>query len=97
MTALILTITAILGLNTGPASLFSYGPYGFIDEHFQMEKCQVNTQDTSNICALDSDYLSVGEYELESEAKTKLNTGEPLTWVECDYWAGCYTVERLNK
>ena len=97
MTALILTITAIIGLNTVPASLFNDGPYGFKDEHFQMEKCQRNTQNTSNICAIDSDYLSVGEYKLESEVKTKPNTGEPLNWEECSYWAGCYMVERLNK
>ena len=93
MTALILTITAILGLNTVPTSLFNDGPYGFKDEHFQMEKCQRNTQNNSNICAIDSDYLSVGEYKVESGVETKSIIGK-LNWVECTYWAGCYTAER---
>ena len=97
MTALLLALTIGMGTYITAPDWFETSPYGLIDEHKNLDVCKRNTLNTDNICVSNQDDLTVGEYRVKPGVKTTTETGKPLNWVECDYFAGCYQVERMNK
>jgi hypothetical protein len=97
MTALLLALTIGMGTYITAPDWFETSPYGLIDEHKNLDVCKRNTLNTDNICVSNSDNLTVGEYRVEKGVETTTPAGVPLNFVECDYFAGCYQVERINK
>jgi len=96
MTALLLALTISMGTYITVPEWFETDPYGLVDEHKNLDVCKRNTINTRNICVSNSDNLTVGEYRVEEGVVTRTETGEPLDFVECDYFAGCYRVERVK-
>ena len=94
MTALIGIIGVVFSSYVVMPEWYDERPYGYRAEHPTMTACKTAIEHNEDICAYTKG--SVGQYTLESNTETKENLGK-LNYVECSYWAGCYTVERMNK
>ena len=99
MTALIGIIGVVFSSYVVMPEWYDDRPYGHRAEHPTMSACKTAIE--HDICAYTKGFGtdtfgSVGQYTLESNTETKENLGK-LDWVECTYWAGCYTAERMNK
>ena len=101
MTALIGIIGVVFSSYVVMPEWYDERPYGYRAEHPTMTACKTAIEHNDDICAYTKGFGtdtfgSVGQYTLESNTETKENLGK-LNWVECTYWAGCYTVERRIK
>jgi hypothetical protein len=68
---------------------FDNGPYSSSNEYSSLAECQIDTKGTGDICAGDN---PVTKYVLDKDTYQE-NKGSTLNYVQCDYWAGCYTKE----
>ncbi len=69
--------------------LFDNGPYSSSNEYTSLAECQIDTKGTKDICSGDN---PVTKYVLDKDAYQE-NQGSTLNYVQCDFWAGCYTKE----
>ena len=68
---------------------FDNGPYSSSNEYSSLAECQIDTKGTKDICSGDN---PVTKYVLDKDAYQE-NQGSTLNYVQCDFWAGCYTKE----
>jgi len=68
---------------------FDSGPYESVAEHKTVQHCQLATYGTEDICTTSSAKPSIQYTKIDVVMEPDLTVKE-LTFVDCDYWAGCY-------
>ena len=89
MSVILVVLSLVFGGFVYEPMWFDNGPYTSKNEYSSIEECQIDTLGTKDICAGDNPVL---KYILDEDAYKK-NEGSTLNYVQCDYWAGCYTKE----
>lgn len=101
MTVLIAIFSFYVGLGSYMVApdLYSHGPYELSagtcgdsycnKEYSSVEACQIDSHGTGSICTTEAPFQ---QYTVTDSIPTSSNTAE-LTYIPCDYWAGCYTQE----
>ena len=89
MGGILSTILLTLGSYMVQPDWFDNGPYEYFGEYQTLSECQIATHGTDDVCVGES---PVKQFIKSNETNTTYQ--ETLTWVECDYWAGCYWGKR---
>ncbi len=89
MSVILSSILMVFGSYVVQPDWFDSGPYEFEKEHQTLAECQIETHGTDDVCVGESPSK---QFVKNSQIKTTYQ--ETLTWVECDYWAGCYWGKR---
>ena len=87
MSVILSSMLLVLGSYITQPEWFDNGPYEFFEHYESVEECQIATHGTGDICVGEQPsnrYILAGKYK-----DTPMTSAE-LTFVECDYWAGCY-------
>jgi len=75
-------------------SWFDHGSYSQYSTHSTLEECQLVKHGMDAICVGDSpSYLYVND---ETEDVPE-DFSKPMKFVECDYWAGCYSHRPVTR
>ena len=88
MEVLIAIVSAVFSSYTVSPDLYSHGPYEYEAEYSSVEECQIDSYGVDAICTTEAPYQM---YVLSN--RTINHSGKALEYVDCDYWAGCYTQE----
>ena len=90
MTAILALFGALFSGALISADVFSEGPYENVMryevQYSTLEECQMAGYGDDSICTTEKPY----QRYIISDKKTD-DTGKPLVYVPCDYWAGCFT------
>ena len=89
MSVILVVVSLVWGSYTYEPEWFDSGPYTSVNEYTSLEECQIDTNGSGDICVGDN---LVTKYVLDKDTYQK-NEGSTLNYVQCDYWAGCYTKE----
>ena len=90
MSVILVVLSLVFGGFLYQPSAFDSGPYTSTNEYTSLAECQIDTRGTGDICVGDNPVI---KYVLDKDAYKK-NDGSTLNYVQCDYWAGCYTKEQ---
>jgi hypothetical protein len=77
---------------------FDHGSYSQYSTHSTLEECQLAKYGTDAICVGDSPFQWWYTLYVNDEAEdVPEDFSQPMKFIECDYWAGCYSHRPVTR